>query len=161
MSELIDPRSLRIGNLLEYKGEVWYVTMLSLDIDDEYQDLIGITKAGETTGEVMDWNRVLVLDLKPLELNSTLLRRLGFAENDSPKRSDAFYNIALGGSGLFINPDNGVVWIESPSGKHFFNVPLSIDYCHQLQNLYFGLTGQELEYEKTVSKSRASATDQD
>ena len=54
----------------------------------------------------------------------------------------SFYKIAVGGSELLINPDNGVVWLER--NDNGFNNPALIPYVHQLQNLYFALTGNEL-----------------
>jgi hypothetical protein len=77
-----------------------------------------------------------------IPLDKKWLLDLGFMPNDNTEHSDSFYAIAVGGSALHVNPDNGVVWIYRDKG--IFNNPCLIDSVHQLQNLYFALTGEEL-----------------
>jgi|SRR5687768_13827908 len=79
---------------------------------------------------------------EPIKLNPQWLLKFGFTQGDNTTSNDSFYDIAVGGSNLGINPDNGVVWITRD--KNSFNNPACIDYVHQLQNLYFALTGKEL-----------------
>lgn len=80
---LIDPKELRIGNILEYENDLVHVTSLSLDIDDEYQELIGFCKLGKDTDETVDWNRALCARLKPVPLTPVILRKCGFDGDDS------------------------------------------------------------------------------
>jgi hypothetical protein len=124
---MIEVRQLRIGNILNYKGELHHVTSLSLDIDDEYQDLIGITPLGKWSGEKQDWNRAFGDDLKPESITSGWLSRLGLNGYISKKIVGA-YSITIPVLPAIIE----TVSIQSPQN------------IHQLQNLYFALTGEEL-----------------
>jgi hypothetical protein len=81
--------------------------------------------------------------LKPITLTEEWLLKFGFKRNDNTKVSDSFYWIMFGSSQLHINPDNGVVWIYR--NKNIFNNPCLVRHVHQLQNLYFALTGEELD----------------
>lgn len=134
---VIDPRELRIGNIMSYKGKIVWVTHLSLDIDDEYQDLIGFVELGKSTDEHMDWNRTLNLDLKRIPLTPEWLERCAFIHDDGDKK---WYK-----SGSHVGP---IYFIYQATyglqglGTHPGN---NIKYLHQLQNLYFALTGTELE----------------
>ena len=136
--EVIDLRELRIGNLLEYKGQLVSVSCLTLDIDDEYNETIGFVIYGTSSNEHADWNRALALDLKRISLTPEWLERCGFA-----------------GSGQFVNGtvevegggDVQIRVIEDEKCKYYipFNKSIKIEYIHQLQNLYFALTGEALQ----------------
>jgi hypothetical protein len=81
---------------------------------------------------------------KSIPLTEEWLLKFGFKRNDNTKGwSDSFYWIMGGGSELHINPDNGVVWIHR--NENIFNNPCLVKHLHQLQNLYFALTGEELD----------------
>lgn len=80
----------------------------------------------------------------PIPLTEEWLIKFGFGR---PKNNGSFYWIKLSASLFNINPDNGVVWINTPAGEPFNN-PALIEYVHQLQNLYFALTGKELELQE-------------
>jgi hypothetical protein len=80
---------------------------------------------------------------KSIPLTEEWLLKFGFKRNDNTKVSDSFYWIMVGGSELHINPDNGVVWIHR--NENIFNNPCLVKHLHQLQNLYFALTGEELD----------------
>src|SRR5688572_11860923 len=73
---IIEPAELMIGNILEYKGKLVHVTSLSLDIDDEYQELIGFCECGKDTDEICDWNRALCDGLKPVKLTTNIFTNL-------------------------------------------------------------------------------------
>ena len=45
---------------------------------------------------------------------------------------------------ISINPNNNMIWLRHHTTRASLN-PGSIHYLHQLQNLYFALTGEELE----------------
>lgn len=134
---IMEPKDLRIGNILKYEGEYVHVTQVSMDIDDEYQEIIGFCKLGKHTDEIADWNRALCDKLNPVTLTPELLEILGF-EITYPENDGGFdhYSIAgfpgflyLGGTNYFFYTIN-----DNP-----------IVYLHQLQNIYFALTGEELE----------------
>lgn len=123
----ISIRELRIGNLLEFEGKVVHVTSLSCDIDDEY---------GKTTDEKVGWNQVIALRCIPI--TSKWLKRLDVVEETFLLKL-AYTDFFLRYSGK----DSVDISIEDLNGNnHFFRY--NIKYLHQLQNLYFALTGEEL-----------------
>lgn len=79
-------------------------------------------------------------DLSPIRITEEWLLKFGF---ERPKNSSMFYWVKLRASLLNINPENGLVWLNDATGETFKN-PSLIQYVHQLQNLYFALTGEEL-----------------
>lgn len=135
---IIEPKDLRIGNVLLYKGRYVHVTMLSMDIDDEYQETIGFCKLGKHTNEICDWNRALCADLKTVPLTTEILQKVGFIivmDED-------------GQAALIQRGKNKIdgVWIKR-KGFKIDGPYLYINHLHQLQNLYFALTGEELKIE--------------
>ena len=48
-------------------------------------------------------------------------------------------------------PERYSVWHMEPNGKDFNSCIASVLYVHQLQNLYFALTGEELKIKNKVS----------
>ena len=47
---------------------------------------------------------------------------------------------------IAINPDNGMVWLKHHRNESTSINPMSgLNYLHQLQNLYYALTGEELK----------------
>lgn len=142
MNQLIEINELRIGNLLSYDNQIVHVTRLSLDIDDEYEDQIGFCKLGSVSNEIAAWNRSLVDKLAPIPLTPEWMERCGFISTLS---GDDFHS--------------GIIWDDPKSDYHYCESGYFIDnrgdyghycdigdikYLHQLQNLYFALTGDEL-----------------
>lgn len=82
--------------------------------------------------------------IQPIPLTEEWLIKFGFERSDSINKSPSFFFKYVGASELHINPENGVVWIERRENVFKFNNPVLIEYVHQLQNLYFALTGEEL-----------------
>lgn len=132
---LIDPKELRIGNILEYENDLVHVTSLSLDIDDEYQEIIGFCKLGKDTDETADWNRALCARLNPVSVTHKILEKCGFSEN----------------GGEWSYPGNEFELIPYQDGYNMginqgeYSHGRLIKYLHELQNLYFAIIGEELE----------------
>lgn len=151
--QIIDPRELRIGNYLLYDGKIVHVTMLSLDIDDEYQEIISFCEAGKTSDEKGDWNRALADKLSRIPIRPEILIACGF-KLVKREMSDHFqFNVStttqyweLSDSDFIITFE---VWITTNTKddtvaincKH--KAPLR--YLHELQNVYFITQGNELE----------------
>lgn len=115
---------LRIGNWIQ-------------DKKDRQIDTLLVAHLGE--GLINYWNEEVY---QPILLEKDWLLRLGFIHNDDEKLNIFFYGIRVGGSTLSVNPDNGVAWITR--NENILNVPGLIKHVHQLQNLYYALTGEEL-----------------
>ncbi len=131
-SEIIELKELRIGNLLQYKGELVHVTMLSIDADDEYEDTIGFCKFGSSSNEVAKWNRALARDLKRIPLTPEWIGSMGFEINGVLFRRGGF---------LLVSKPEG--FLPAISAQIINYRP--VEFVHQLQNLYFALTGVELQ----------------
>jgi len=121
---------LRIGNWVLYKDNF---------ISWDYEDF----------GEVEHSN--IEDSIKPIPLTEEWLVKLGFKSN---KYNDE-YSLELGSETYLLDceyTDKGVFnfVIESVEGKGYC-LPPDIKHIHELQNLYFALTNQELtikEYER-------------
>jgi hypothetical protein len=119
---------LRIGNMLESDGVI--VTIDGRSIFDIWTDE----------------HLKIPTKYKPIAITSGWLERFGFHRSDLINKSPSFFFTYVGGSELHVNPENGVVWIER--GDNIFNNPALIEHVHQLQNLYFALTAQDLTIKK-------------
>jgi hypothetical protein len=132
---LLELKDLRIGNILLYKGDYVHVTSLSMDIDDEYQETIGFCKLGKSTDEIADWNRALAADLSPVQITPEILERFGFSSL-SVGSGDTSYHIEDSG--------NDFIVVHFVLEQKIMYDDREIKYAHQLQNLYFAMTMEEL-----------------
>lgn len=139
---IMELSDLRIGNILEYKGELVHVTSLSMDIDDEYQENIGFCRIGERSNEVSGWTRELCADLKPIELTPNILEKCGFKDrglywglvNDPYPILD--FELCF---------EEGVLYQVGNEAE--YSIGEELKYLHELQNRYFSFTnGKELTY---------------
>ena len=81
---------------------------------------------------------------EPIPLTEEWLLKFGFVKGDNISCNDYFYRKVIDRNELTINPDNGIcIWGETIRDNEVSTV--LIKYVHQLQNLYFALTGNELE----------------
>lgn len=115
---------LRIGNIVGYKGtsEIAFVELIHknhFDCRDEF---------GEFTPNAK---------YEPIPLTEEWLLKFGF------KR------IEVEGYPVFLNKIFAIEFYEEESDVLFENISIAqIKYVHQLQNLYFALTGEELTIKK-------------
>lgn len=153
MSNLIELPELRIGNILLYKGELHYVSHLSMDIDDEYQDIIGVTPLGKSTGEKADWNRALVKDLRRVPITEELLVSSGFVKSNTqaimPDRESIIkYGALFEKDELYITIFKGMFKysIKTSDGMSSWEwgFVTTIEFFHQAQNLFHAIRGYEL-----------------
>lgn len=121
----MEARELRIGNWVEYKkGQQATVSHIS----SEKNGYIGVENNEYLSSGVFE-----LVDFKPIPLTEEWLERFGF-ENDFDE-----------------NPTKGQLTIENQFDGSWIRVldgmwtdGIKIEYIHQLQNLYFALTGEEL-----------------
>lgn len=132
---MIKPEELRIGNLIlfEQDGTVFTVKTTSKEGFDVYNRI-------ESTWIEAD-------QFAGIPLTEEWLVKFGFELGDNETVNDIYHNntfyfIRIGGSELAINPENGVAWVLRNGCA--VNVTVLVLHVHQLQNLYFALTGQEL-----------------
>ena len=116
---MTQPQELRIGNYVEYNGEIIKLdgSLLCCYIQNE-----------------------LEFPLNPIPLTEEILLKFGFEEKSKSK------NFYLGNFRFHISkPANydGFIFCDG-----YDVITDKIKYVHQLQNLYFALTGEELTFKK-------------
>lgn len=75
-----------------------------------------------------------------IAITEEFLLRVGGIKSGSFYEIDLKHNIGY----ITINPKNGIVWIRHKNSADAGINPYSIHYVHQLRNLYFALTGREI-----------------
>lgn len=141
---MIDNRELRIGNLVTLSGS------LILTVYEIHEDCF-YAKDAKGSSFKNTW-----ADLQPIPLSEEVLLKSGFIKY---QWQDAFYKKIPYGCSLYIHffKDEILVSLSvvSKDGKNedkkkhikignkdYFK---NIKYLHQLQNIYYALTGEELE----------------
>ena len=106
---------LRIGNWVDWNGENGVVSQI---LEHEV-----VFKCGEDT---------LISELKPIELTEEILLKCGFTENKFSYiyEDDTRVSVYVNDNFFFCQIDNVVI--------------NNIKFLHQLQNIYFALTNEEL-----------------
>lgn len=125
---------LRLGNLISHNGSVMPV----VQIERRFKTIFRLND--------MDVDERIIEDhFQPISLTPEWLERCGFVEDRCGwtlpgtqfSLTDKYYPCWL----------DRMLWPQDmPDFKH-----LSLQYVHQLQNLYFALTGQELAITQPVS----------
>ena len=123
----MNKEELRIGNLVDFNRQVETVYAIRNSGVDFYK--------GKTKKSVIMQSYVWEA-IKPIPLTEEWLLKFGFSEIGGCNEKD-FTN---GDYNIFINSIGEVNFLFFREGDWY----QKIDYVHQLQNLYFALTGSEL-----------------
>ena len=115
---MIQPQEIRIANYIEYNGEI-----IKLD---------GSLLCCYIQNE-------LEFPLNPIPLTEEILLKFGFEKRD--KINPPFRNYQ------YVFMKNGFL-IGSDFLFHYISGNTELKHVHQLQNLYFALTGEELTFKK-------------
>jgi len=87
------------------------------------------------------------IDIDPIPLSEEWLLKFGFKkENDSFYYGNGWLDVSI--PTVHYSFD---IWRGNenyPTTSDWSEIPISVDYVHQLQNLYFALTGEELVVKK-------------
>ncbi len=134
---MINPTDLRIGNNVFYKGEV--------------VKIIGIGEFGikASQGEAIINAKFSTLDITPIVLDKSWFIKLGFKWEIEFSNTYKwhFYNGRLR-IAIYLNEAkyhaDYQTWISNPNSWNGWHVVGTTMYIHQLQNLYYALTGLEL-----------------
>lgn len=121
---------LRIGNYVKFGGVEFVTGQIAGVYDTAYIDFEGcesLNKGMEISSLESDFDEYL----QPIPLSEDWLLKFGFVKNDYPYDDYVSPPFGLGMNIIKISKD-----------MEFFIFKLS--YVHQLQNLYFALTGEEL-----------------
>lgn len=126
---------LRIGNLLEYNGEIREVAVINLD---EVGFKVPLTIQAISINR-FEWNQV-----NPIPLTEEWLLLFGFEKEGSEWKLFPCFEIQIivFNEGLY----NGVMFYTRTIHTDYRPIYCTkhINHVHQLQNLYFALTGEEL-----------------
>lgn len=141
---------LRIGNLVkinnallpETHGKTYSVYKLQKTFDFDFPSSAGIVSLTDKVNRYIQFDQFI----EPIQLTEEWFERFGFGKKEYP--TGVVWHIG------FNNLTHGylfdLVWLESPELINAPNLPFykngrhTIYYVHQLQNLYFALTGEEL-----------------
>lgn len=115
---MIKANELRIGNWVMYDNRLFQIESISNPFPCLNTDEFGIG--------VVDWNNI-----QPIPLTPEILENFGFENWDKKKYSNDVLCLTVNGDG----------YLYLANQRH-----VNIFYLHQLQNLYFALTGEELTY---------------
>lgn len=135
---MIDPKEVRIGNLVVYNNRVFEIYSIEKEFPTLYTPEFGIC--------VADWNNI-----EPIPITEYCLLKFGF-DVEYHKNGNSYKREIDNISGhifeiIFINKGNLLepIWLVMYGGGGYHDsIPAKIKYVHQLQNLYFALTGEEL-----------------
>jgi hypothetical protein len=119
----IKSNELRIGNLARYSegGTIFKIC-------DIYNNGLGVENLTEKT-----W--IEISEFEPIPISEELLLKAGFIKGDTGN----IYLYANRYHKIEISSSLNKVWLSDTKIEH-------IKHIHQLQNLYFALTGEELEF---------------
>lgn len=155
------PEELRIGNFVKYdeEDEIFEVTGITQMFNDEPYDLNLRCADGMFTDMHIE-------ETKPIKLSEAWLLNFGWKYQDRDintkdlqrfyisdhfgKHNEYWIEMNLPGHGF----NHCFIWLhwDIGSGKNFIHLPYGQDikYVHQLQNMYFILSGKELQLKKSI-----------
>jgi hypothetical protein len=115
------PKELRIGNLVDLGNRF-------AKISEIYHEACTVLDLEETQDTIEDYERT-----KPIPLTKEWLLKFGFMTDDI-EWWDGLVSLGIYKDGLFYCPTSSISYRLS-----------KIEYVHQLQNLCFAVTGEELK----------------
>ncbi|OJW82202.1 MAG: hypothetical protein BGO69_16540 [Bacteroidetes bacterium 46-16] len=127
----MDPKDLRIGNLVYADGEIAVVVAIDGKEKNDFDIYIG-----NSHGKVIK-ARLSTIDIKPILLADKFVAKLGLFDEFGKLK------LNLKGENYSLRRQNGHVVLYSSRGEsmiHFWEVK----YLHRLQNLYYVLSKEEL-----------------
>lgn len=86
-------------------------------------------------------------DLRPIPLTPELLEKCGFEKfpYDADDEDVEYWILKLPESGQISYYKPGEFFVSDTHSPDFYGAKVNITHLHQLQNLYFALTGEELQ----------------
>lgn len=126
---MTNSNELRIGNLLEFSGDYFKVKSIS-------QKIVGV-----------DRNKGIV-EFKPSELNTIPLTEEILLSCGFENETGSIFEIKID-NGWYLNWEQNYIFLNYKENECEIS-HRKIEHLHQLQNLYFELTGQELNTEGLI-----------
>lgn len=132
---MIKANELRIGNLV-YKRDLPSSEHSALLVNNIYRNGVNINEEG--------WVYSLP-DLDPIPLTAEMLEKAGFKEQRQTFFTWYIFGATERQFRLDYSDETTYHWVQG-------NTIVALSYVHQLQNLYFALTGEELAIALPVEK---------
>jgi hypothetical protein len=132
VSKSVTDKDFRIGNLINYR---------IVDKMDERQEWLEVSEIDYDDLRIIGAKHEMNQDYQIIELTENWLERLGFSvisESSAGKR----YGYVI--DGIFSSDLTFTFWKTTKEAGKFFRGDLELKSVHQIQNLYFALTGREL-----------------
>lgn len=127
---MINPKQLRLGNYIQDRGGKVLRIDFMKHVQEGYDTKVGqlMHIEGEEVHPMTEYSDYA----NPIQLTEEWLLRLGFEKED-----DVFYKIKDSEGWLLTN--------DGELTKSISEFYICVRFVHQLQNLYFALTGEELK----------------
>lgn len=132
---MIYVKELRIDNFVMCKNEICRINMINRG------DVVEVSTIDSDSIKECFVEEILSDRIYPIPLTEELLLKCGFIEIRSDSKG-YIYNIN-GVNFIRCFFDTPSFFVETKEENQLFDKP--IDFLHQLQNIYFDLTGKELE----------------
>ncbi len=132
VSKSVTDKEFRIGNLINYR---------IFDEMDERKEWLEVSEIDYDDLRIIGAKHEMNQDYQIIELTEKWLERLGFSvinESSAGKR----YGYVI--DGIFSSDLTFTFWKTTKEAGKFFRGDLELKSVHQIQNLYFALTGREL-----------------
>ncbi|CAB4128101.1 hypothetical protein UFOVP104_16 [uncultured Caudovirales phage] len=139
---MIKSNELRIGNLVDMCGVKEIHSIIKTTNGSFKLEINEKRSSGVSVSEMCP---IESLSLKPIPLSNVWLVRFGFKLSE-----EGFLKIKTKKRKTYLEVNIKTKRTIVISG-HYFNDFVNINYVHQLQNLYFSLTGVELELPSNVA----------
>lgn len=147
---MIKASELRIGNIIGWRtGFGQLVTGPVFQIEP---DKIAISQSTPIDDNTSGQSFMKLEGVEPTPLTPKWLDKFGFVESNSYTenvrrfRKDNFTQLADYGGQMIVLPEGGFAYLSCG----YYKNEIDCAYVHQLQNLYFALTGEELTIKETV-----------
>ena len=126
---------LRIGNWIQFRQETGGIVFVMVDMITPY--------SFEASGDEIFHNEKYDEDYQSIPLTPEILEKAGFVQHHDDCHLQPIYIKKIFGNPPFV----WGVYPEVLGGGVVINDAMQLQYLHQLQNLYFALTGEELPIE--------------
>lgn len=149
---MIKPEELRIGNYVtvnnpkyrpDITGETVKVVGIEMRISKSFPTSSGVIKIEVNINKYPDEFGQFNEFIDPIPLSEEWLLRLGFTLNKYQKQDLFYYSLEVLSHGkISYYPNIKTIELGTTSGYNFGKT--EINYVHQLQNLLYSITGEEL-----------------
>ena len=140
----MNKNEIRVGNIVKYYAKEDPIVILDITTGKKKKWFDGYVRYKENS-------KVSIVCIKGIPLSKEWFKKLGFIEYEN--EYDTTYEIEIK-DGYKLESVKSLTYtsfllreINNVTGDQLFFLPHNIEYVHQLQNLYFSLSGKELTFD--------------